>query len=216
MTGRRRVGLIRVLSTTDMKLLGLHGEIIMERFPGLDVCSVCIPDQPEGVYDEETEMLAVPKVVLLAQAMELDGMDAVIVSCFGDPGVTQAAALLNIPVIGAGRASASIARSLDVPTGVLGLIPEIPEGAKIVLGERLLSNIVPEGVVSTLDLMTPKGKSSVLEAGTKLKKAGAKALLLGCTGMSTIGAAQLLRETLKMPVVDPVRSAGAVVRALME
>jgi len=216
MNARKRVGLVRVLTTTDQRLLRLHGEIIMGHFPGLEILSACIPDQPEGIHDDATESIAVPKVLALARTMESDGAEAVIVSCFGDPAVAEAAASLRIPVIGAGRASAALARSLEVPVGVLGLLPEAPEPVGRILGDRLIASLVPDGVVSTLDLMAPEGKASVLAAGAKLKEAGAKALLLGCTGMSTIGAAPLLRGALKKPVIDPVRSAAAVAWALLE
>lgn len=215
MNAKKRVGLVRVLTTTDRRLLRLHGEIIMEHFPGLEILSACIPDQPEGIHDDVTETVAVPKVLALARSMESDGVEAVIVSCFGDPAVTEAAAFLRIPVIGAGRASACLARSLEVPVGVLGLLPEVPEPVGRILGDRFVAARVPAGVVSTLDLMAPEGKSSVLAAGARLKEAGAKALLLGCTGMSTINAAPLLRDALKIPVIDPVRSAAAVVWTLL-
>lgn len=215
MAGKKRVGLIRVLTTSDEKLLKLHGELIMGYFPALEVFSECIPDQPEGIHDDETERIALPKVAALAKKMEKDGMEAVIISCAGDPAVALAAGELKIPVIGAGRAVAAIARTMEVPVGVLGLTPEAPAPVEAILGDRIIDVLIPDGVVSTLDLMAPEGKASVLEGGRKLKERGAKALLLACTGMSTIGAAAYLREELGIAVIDPVRSEGAVAWALL-
>jgi Asp/Glu/hydantoin racemase len=215
MEGKRRVGLIRVLTTTDVKLLNLHGELVMGYFPGLDVLSACIPDQPEGVHDDKTERMAVPKVLALARKMEETGVEAVIVSCAGDPGVDLAAAALKIPVVGAGRAVAAVARALDLPVGVLGLTPLAPDPVAKILGDLVIANLVPHGVRSTLDLMTPHGKESVLASGKKLKEMGARAILLACTGMSTIGAAGFLTGELRIPVIDPVRSEAAVAWTLL-
>lgn len=210
MAARKRIGLIRVLTTTDLKLLNLHGELIMKTFPGFEVFSACIPDQPEGIHDDATEARAVPKVLALAQRMEKDGMEAVIVSCAGDPAVDLAAEHLKIPVIGAGRSVASVARSFDLPVGVLGLTQDVPAAMRRVLGGLMVADIVPDGVVSTLDLMTPGGMAATIAAGHALKKKGARVLALACTGMSTIGAAGKLREALSMPVADPVGAEGAV------
>ena len=64
-----RVGLIRVLTTTDEPLLQSHGALLRQYFPMLDVHSRCLPDQPEGIHDEATMAVGVPKVVALAREM---------------------------------------------------------------------------------------------------------------------------------------------------
>lgn len=209
-----RIGLIRVLTTDDKKLLNSHGEKIMSFFPNLDVESRCIHDQPEGIHDDETEEIAVPKVVALAKQMEKEGFKAVIISCAGDPGVKILSEELKIPVIGAGRAAAGIARALDLPIGVLGLTEKVPQAISEILGKNQVADIVPEGVVSTLDLMKPHGMKAMIAAGHELKRKGARAILLACTGMSTIGAADVLEKALGLPVIDPVRSEGGVLKCL--
>ncbi len=210
MPHKKRIGLIRVLTTSNAKLLNLHGEMVMKAFPGFEVLSACIPDQPEGIHDDATEATAVPKVLALARKMESEGMEAVIVSCAGDPAVDQASVALKIPVIGAGRAVASLARAFDLPVGVLGLTEAVPAAICRTLGDLMVADAVPAGVVSTLDLMTPQGMAATVEAGHALKAKGAGVLALACTGLATIGAAEKLREALSMPVVDPVCAEGAV------
>jgi Asp/Glu/hydantoin racemase len=218
--GKKRIGLIRVLTTTDKELLNLHGKMIMDWFPDFDVVSDCIPDQPEGVHDDETETAAIPKVLELARKMEKDGMEAVIVSCAGDPGVDWAAASLSIPVIGAGRSVAAAARVLDRPVGVLGITEKVPGVILQTLGSHFKEDSVPQGVVSTLDLMKPEGMAATIEAARGLVERGAEVLLLACTGMSTIGAARKLHEALRheallpkasnVTVADPVRAEAAM------
>jgi Asp/Glu/hydantoin racemase len=199
------------LTTTDKELLNLHGTMLMSWFPELEVISDCIPDQPEGVHDDETEAAAVPKVLELAKKMEKDGMEAVVVSCAGDPGVHLATENLSIPIIGAGRSVAAMACVVDRPVGVLGIAEKVPSVILETLGPRFMRDAVPQGVVSTLDLMKPEGMAATIEAGRDLVTRGAKVLLLACTGMSTIGAAGKLREALGVAVLDPVRAEAAAV-----
>ena len=54
---RYKVGLIRVLTTEDQELLALHGRLLEQYFPMLEVESRCIPDQPEGIHDDATMAL---------------------------------------------------------------------------------------------------------------------------------------------------------------
>lgn len=215
MSGRVRVGLIRVLTTADMELLNLHGKLIMDYFPGFEVLSSCIPEQPEGIHDDATEETAVPKVMTLARRMAADGMRAVIISCAGDPAVPQAAAELSIPVIGAGRAAACMAHALACPVGILGITEKVPQAIIDILGTNLVADIVPEGVRSTLDLMRPEGIDAVEQAGHVLLDKGARAILLACTGLSTIGAGSKLQKKLGVPVIDPVRAEAAALWAAL-
>ena len=81
-----KVGLIRVLTTEDEELLQLHGKLIESYFPMFQVVSRCIPEQPEGIHDDETFAVGVPKVVNLAVELWKEGCQAIIISCAGDPG----------------------------------------------------------------------------------------------------------------------------------
>ena len=40
-----QVGLIRVLTSDDQHFVDMHGQIIMDHFPGIQVESRCIPDR---------------------------------------------------------------------------------------------------------------------------------------------------------------------------
>lgn len=212
----KRAGVIRVLTTRDEELLNLHGRLISRFFPQIETVSACIPDQYEGVYDDETERLAVPKVMALAWQMESDGLDAIVVSCAGDPGVEELSNELSIPVIGAGRAVAAAARALALPVGVLGLTVKVPSAIKTILGDSLVANVVPDGVSSSLDLMTTDGLNATLSAGRYLKRRGAKAIALACTGMATIDAASRLSADLDIPVIDPVKAEAALTWTVLQ
>ena len=155
-----RVGLIRVLTTTDEVLLQSHGALLRQYFPMLDVHSRCLPDQPEGIHDEATMAVGVPKVVALAREMWEEGFEAIIVSCAGDPGVEQARRELPIPVIGAGESTAALSLFYGKTPALLGITSDVPDGYRRILGGRIVSNARGEGVESVLDLMTPEGYSA--------------------------------------------------------
>lgn len=212
----KRAGVIRVLTTQDEELLSLHGRLISRFFPQIETVSACIPDQYAGVHDDETEKLAIPKVIALAWQMKNDGLDAIVVSCAGDPGVVELSKELPIPVIGAGRAVASVARALALPVGVLGLTIKVPNAIKAILGDFLVADVVPTGVSSTLDLMTQDGFNATLDAGRYLKCRGAKAIALACTGMATIDVAPRLSADLGIPVIDPVKAEAALTWTILQ
>ncbi|KRT36334.1 aspartate/glutamate racemase family protein [Acetomicrobium hydrogeniformans] len=212
----QRIGLIRVLTTEDKDLLELHGKKVMSWFPELEVVSRCIPDQPEGIHDDATEQMAVPKVVNLAKEFESEGFDGILISCAGDPAVNELKDVLSIPVVGAGRTTACIALSFDLPIGVLGITDEVPVGMKAVLRDRMIAWTKPSGVTSTLDLMTPTGRSNTLNAAEELKQKGVKVIALACTGMATIGVAPLIAKETGLIVVDPLKAAAAALWTVLK
>jgi len=211
-----KVGLIRVLTTSDRDLLELHGKKVMSWFPELEVVSRCIPDQPEGIHDDATEQMAIPKVVNLAKEFESEGFDGILISCAGDPAVNELKDVLSIPVVGAGRTTACIALSFDLPVGVLGITDEVPGSMKTVLQDCMIAWTKPEGVISTLDLMTPTGRTNTLKAADELRQKGAKVVALACTGMATIGVSSLIAKETGLIVVDPLKAATAALWTVLE
>jgi len=208
-----KIGLIRVLSTDDEEALHRHGRLL-ERFIGpadFQVISRCIQGHPQGLWNPREIRKGVPKVVRLGQEMERrDAVAAVLVSCVADPGVPQLREVASVPVIGAGSASAAVALSLGQPVGALGITDWVLPPVSEVLGSRLVGWEIPEGVKTTLDLMSEQGRERFVKAGERLKEQGAGVILLACTGFSTVEAAPLLEERLGLPVVDPLLSAGLI------
>lgn len=206
---RHKVGLIRVLTLESEDLLKAHAMVIERLFPELTVVSRCIEDQPYGIYDDETERIAKPKILKLIKELEGE-VEAIIVSCAADPGVKEARKISKVPIVGAGSAVASLSLSYGNRVGVLNLTERTPEVIRGILGEGFVAEDHPLGVRNTLDLLTDHGKREAIEAGRRLKERGAEVIALACTGYSTIGIAPLLEENLGLPVMDPVVASGAV------
>jgi Asp/Glu/hydantoin racemase len=205
------LGIIRVLTTTDPDILNRHGKILEERY-GYECVSACIPDQPDGVYDETSESTAVPKVAALARELEARGASALFISCASDPGLAEARRVVRVPVVGAGAAAAAVALNLGERIGVLGIRDEAPRAVARVLGNRLIAAIRPAGVTTTRHLMEPGGQDRALAAARELVAAGADTLVLACTGLVTIDMAPILQRALGLPVVDPVLAGGLMIR----
>ena len=203
-----KVGLIRVLTTKDENLLEAHGRLVESRFPELKVESRCIDDQPKGIYDEKTSAIALPEILKLGEEMERERMKAIIVSCADDPGVEGLRNIVKIPVIGAGSSCACLALSRGSRIGTLGIREGAPRVMKDILGEHLVAETRPEGVKTTLDLMTGEGKKNALSAVEYLRKTGAVVIALACTGYATIGVARDLERAVGIPVIDAVEAAG--------
>lgn len=203
-----QVGLIRVITMDDADMVNLHGQILEENYPQLLVESRCLQDQPEGVHDDKTEALAIPKVVEMGLQMQAEGKQAVIISCAGDPGLEQLRQQLSIPVIGAGESVALFA-SQYAKVGILGITETAPGAYLRILADKIVDNGLPEGITNTLDLLTEGGHASVAACARKQKNSGAEAIALSCTGMSTIGIAAELENELGIPVLDPVLCEGA-------
>ena len=202
------VGVIRVLTSDDPEFVGMHGRIIEEHYPGIRCVSKCIPDQPEGIHSHELEQIAVPKIVETAKSFE--DVDMIIVSCADDPGVPEVRkALPGIPVTGGGETTAALSLRYGEKVAVLGIVDYAPKAyLRMIAPDKLVAVGRPDGVNSTLDLMTPEGRESCFRKGRELKEMGAEVIALGCTGLTTIGIARDLEKELGIPVIDPVLAEG--------
>lgn len=206
MNHKFKIGLIRVLTTEDQEVLQAHGKQIMEYFPTLEVETRCIPDQYEGIHSPELCQIAIPKIVETAKTFH--DVDMIIVSCADDPGVAEIReAIPGMPVTGGGETTVSLALKYGDKIGVLGITDYAPQAYVRMIPDKMILG-KPEGVNSTLDLMTPEGKQSVLAMGQQLKAQGAQVIALACTGLATIGVARDLEEATGLPVIDPVLAEG--------
>ena len=210
----KKIGLIRVVTMKSEEEIGRHGRLLMDTYPDLEVLSRCIPDQAKGIYDDESENIAIPKIVDLGERLcREERLDALLVSCAADPGVSELRKRVQVPVIGAGTSAASLARAFSDKVATMGITEGTPAEMKRVLGDSLVGEIRPEGVKNTLDLLTEAGRKNAFDALERLlAKSGAKVVALACTGFATIGLAPELERKFGVPVLDPVLAAGVYLR----
>jgi Asp/Glu/hydantoin racemase len=204
---KTKVGLLKVLTEKNNEY-AVHKNLIEDHFPDLEIVSRCIEDQPEGIYNEETEKIAVPKILELGINMEKEDLDALIVDCAADPGVKELRKLVKIPVIGAGSSCASLALAYGSKIGTLGIRPDAPKIMKEILGIHLIASVKADGVKTSLDLRTKEGWNNSLHAVKILRAKGVEVIAIACTGYSAPGAAQKLENTAGIPVIDALVAAG--------
>jgi len=200
------LGIIRVLTTSDQSVLLEHGRILEAEF-GLKSVTRCIEDQPDGIYDQASETLAVPKIVRLGQRLQDEGCTALFLSCAADPGLAQLRAAVTVPVVSAGSAAARVAAYLNLPAAVIGIGDAAPAPFRRLLGEDV-TYARPDGVTKTVDLLTPAGRAAALDCARRLHDAGAKVIVFSCTGLTTIGLAPRIRAEIGCAAVDAVTAAG--------
>lgn len=201
------IGVIRVFSSEDEQVVELHSKLINEKF-GVDARTACIPDQPKGIYDDESEVLAVPKIVQEGIKLAETGCKAILISCAADPAIKELRDKVQVPVIGAGSAAALTAKALGRPVGVIGITETIPPVVAENIGDLLTGYRRPVGVKNTTDLLTEEGQQKGIQAAKELIEKGAEVIVFACTGFSTIGLKSVLEKELPVPVIDAVEAGG--------
>lgn len=160
MTHPKTLAVIRVFSSTDQKVLEKHAKII-EKLYGIPTRTYCIPNQPEGIANEEIAKDCVDRIVEQCLRAEKDGADAVLVSCAIDPGVEAARKVCRIPIFGAGSCAAAMALTMGSRVGVLSLIAgDVPSVPRSILGDRMVAAVGIDGVKDTRDLLTDWGRAA--------------------------------------------------------
>lgn len=202
------LGIIRVLTLQDRDAIDLHGGIVSRAY-GIPVRSACIPDQPDGIFDDETTDMAAPKVVALASALARDGCTQIAISCFGDPALDEARRTVPVPVLGAGAASAHMARARSDRIGVLTIVERLPQHVLEILGDRFVGMEKPDGIDTSPQLTTVAGRAAAIAGAGRLRARGADTVVLGCTGFATMGFAAEMGDRLGVRLIDPLLALAA-------
>ncbi|MBM3789021.1 MAG: hypothetical protein FJW35_01585 [Acidobacteria bacterium] len=160
---------------------------------------------PESVYDEYMEIPAHLEAVRQAQS---DGHDAVIVGCFGDPGIDAAREIAAIPVVGLGETSLTIAAMLGTRFGIVTplrrLLPASLRQVRALGLDRRLAHIEPAEIpILAIREEPDDALRLMLPAARKCCEQGAESLALACGSMSAY--AQRLQEQLGIPVVHGLK-----------
>jgi len=167
----------------------------------------------EDAYDEALNEPYILEKVALA---EKNGFSAVVIDCFGDPGLDAARELVRIPVLGVAQSACHLAAQLAPRFSIINTVPEfayIDRGlvAKYGLSQHLASVITIHTPVLALEA-NPRRTVTTLVSAVKeaRKKDGAQAVVLGCTGMSSLVAQvrkRVAREGINLPIIEPLRAA---------
>lgn len=208
------VAVIRVLTLKNQSEIDLHGNLIEENFPEISTVSKCIEGQPNGIHDSKTKNKAIPKIKELAKGLpETEDIKAIFVSCTEDPGVIDIRDELPITVLGAGESLTHISSVVSGSLGLLTIGSQIPEPVNRDLRDEIVmsANIAN----NTLGLEGEDSYNQALDALAKMEQSGCEAVVLGCTGFSTVGLAKKLGKDTDLPLIDPVIAGGSVLYNLL-
>ena len=172
------------------------------------------------------EFLDTDSIVEIAKQAEQDGYDAIFITCFGEPGVSVVRELVTIPVIGGFLSSAMtsnvISEKFSIVTVVPEVVPMLRELARTLgVEERLASIRVIDVPVPDLDNIPLVEKKLLEQSIAAIEQDGARAILLGCTGM--LGVREYVEEHIQdalqlaepVPVVSPNQHSVAYLQSMV-
>lgn len=179
--------------------------------PGVSVEVLDSERGPSSIESVAEEELAVP-TILEAVASEGPRFDALIIGCFGDPGLEAAREIALLPVVAPGQASLHLALQLGEAPGILAVVDQVVPAnrrrARSYGLERFVAGI--ESVdVPVLELAERKEEvlPRLVEKGLTLLERGADTIVLGCMSMGFLDVTDQLGEQLDVPVINPVLAA---------
>jgi len=188
--------------------------------PGTVVEAVNPAVGPASIESDVDEVRCVPHLLeVLTDAHARppeDRADAYVIACFGDPGLEEARALVDGPVLGiaqaAMHAAALAAGSFSVVTSMSSTIDRGWELAKLHTPNQCLGVHACDIPVLQID-SDPTTVEPIGElCAWALEHDGSRAIVLGCAAMAPYAAA--LSRRLGVPVIDGVVAATVLAEAL--
>lgn len=167
---------------------------------------VCLQHGPVSIESSYDEAIAAPYIIEEVKKAEREGFDAVSLDCAMDTVVRASREAVNIPVTSAGEASYLLAMGLcsrfSIVTVLKSTAKTIQENIHRYGIEKRVAS-VRYADIPVLDLRDEEKafRSILKEAKTAIEHDGAEAIVLGCTGMSSL--TPKLQKALGIPVVDP-------------
>lgn len=175
-------------------------------------------DGPPAIQGAEDGARATPPLLDLVRQAEARSADGIIIGCFDDTGLQQAAGLASCPVIGIGQAAYHFAALRNWRFSVVTTLPvSVPviEANIETLGLAGYLGKVRASNIPVLDLESDPVASEariVDEARRAEEEDDIDAVILGCAGMVTL--ARSVEAALNSRVLDPVVVAASCLRWL--
>lgn len=176
------------------------------------------PSSIESAYEE---YLSVPGTVEKAIQAEKDGVDGVIVGCFGDPGLEALREMVRIPVVGPGETAMHVAsllgRKFSIVTVLDSVVPSLERLARVVgLDQRLASvRAVNIPVLELRQNINSTTKRMMEESQKAIREDSADVIVLGCMSMAFMSVSEMMQKSLGIPVVNPALVSLTILEGLV-
>lgn len=180
---------------------------------GTEVGIVDVPEGPASIESAYEEYLSIPAAARKAVELEQDGWDAIILGCYGDPGLDALRELVSIPVIGPAEACAltcaSLGHRFSVITITESVIADTEKKVRNVgVGEKLASVRVVG--IPVLELHHDRDRTiaaTVEQARQAMENERADCFVVGCMSMGFLEIAEAAGEEVGVPFLNPAKTA---------
>lgn len=181
--------------------------------PGTDVDIVDVPQGPASIESMYEEYLSIPAAAQKAVELEAEGYDAIILGCYGDPGIDALRELVSIPIIGPGEATALMAASLGHRFTIITITDSVVASTfrqirNVGVGEKL-ANVRVVGI-PVLELHHNRSrtiKATIEQGRLAIQQDRADTLIVGCMSMGFLEIAEAAGAELGVPFLNPARVA---------
>ncbi len=187
--------------------------------PGVDFEGWTSHDGPPAIQGAEDGAAATPPLLDLVKQASATGAEGIVIGCFDDTALEEAARLALCPVIGLGQASYHYAVLRNMRFSVVTTLPvSVPilsanihrQGLGPFLAKVRASNVP----VLELEANPERAGQTVLEEARQAQKEDDIAtVILGCAGMVQI--IDSVERALTIDVVDPVACAARCMKWLI-
>jgi len=185
----------------------------------VDVC--CIENGPMSVESFYDECMAIPDTLRLVRKASEEKYDAIIIGCYGDPGIQAAREIVATPVIGPGETSMVIACLLGCRFSILTILqsmvgPLRELSARVGVSDKLAS--IRSVGIPVLELARREDlMKRLIQAGRQAKEEDdADVLVLGCMTMAFLDVSRKLQDKLDIPVVNPAHSSVKMAETIVD
>ena len=170
-----------------------------------------IPAGPGSIESMYEEYLSIPETVKRAHELQADGWDGILLGCYGDPGLGALREIVDIPVVGAGQATALMASAvgrrysvITVTDSVIGPLEETMRNSGG--GDKLASVRAVNIPVLELHRDREQAIEVTLEEGKKaIEEDRADTLIVGCMSMGFLEIPEACQAELGVPFLNPAR-----------
>ncbi len=194
-------------------------QMAAETVPDLSFDGWTSTDGPPSIQGEADGALAEAPLLALVQKASDQKADGVVIGCFDDTALHQAAAIADCPVIGIGQASYHYAAlrhwQFSVVTTLAVSVPVIAGNIETLGLQGQVAKVRASDVpVLALHEDPAVSQARIVEEALRAEREDdIDAIVLGCAGMVHVTAA--VAEAVHVPVIDPVVAAATCMRWML-
>ena len=190
------------------------------RRPGTELTVVATDSAPISIQSARDIALSTPPMLEAVEKANRNGVDAVIIACFSDPGLEAAKEVSSALVLGIEETSLHVAAMLGhkytILTPLASRIPSKEQDVRRFKAEPACASVRALGMTVLETEADPKRtKRQIFEvARAAMEEDGAEVMILGCAGMT--GYAEDVERELGILVLDPTSLTLKVAEALVD